>query len=109
LTLIPPMGQWACCLPVYFERRPITPLLIDVTIQPFQCWKDQTKIIDAPLTLTLEKYQQSFGGQWFCLNVIPSLLTANPQLLGRIICMQKHWGIPVSEPPLFTSSARWMT
>jgi hypothetical protein len=29
-------------------------------MQPFDCQQDQTKIDDAPLTLTLETYQQSF-------------------------------------------------
>jgi len=59
LTLISPMGQRAYRLPFYIESPPITRVWIDVTIQPFDCRKDQTEIADAPLTLTLEG--QSFG------------------------------------------------
>jgi len=51
LTLISRMGQRACRLPFHIESRPITRLCIDVTMQLFDCRKDQTKIIDAPLTL----------------------------------------------------------
>jgi len=93
LTLISPMGQRACHLPFHIESRPITSLWIDVTMQPFDCRKDQTKIVDAPLRLTLK-------GQSFWLNVIPSLLTANILFLDRIVCIQQHRGLSVSEPPL---------
>jgi hypothetical protein len=51
LTVISRMGHRACCLPFHIETRPITPLWIVVTMQPFDCRKDQTKIFDAPLTL----------------------------------------------------------
>jgi hypothetical protein len=54
LTLISLIGQWACRLHFYIEIWPITPLWIDVTMQPFDCRQDKTKIVDAPLTLTLE-------------------------------------------------------
>jgi len=76
--------------------RPITSLWIDVTMQPFDCRKDQTKIVDALLTLTLE-------GQSFWLNVIMSLLTANIRFLGRIVCVQQHRGLSVAKPPLVES------
>jgi len=99
LTLISPMGQRACRMPFYIESRPITSLWIDVTMQPFDCGKDQTKIVDTPLTLTLE-------GQSFWLNVILSLLTANILFLGRIVCIQQHRGLSVSEPPIFMASVR---
>ena len=56
LTLISRMGQRACRLPLYMKKRPITPLWNDVTMQPFNCRNDQTKIADAPLMLTLETY-----------------------------------------------------
>jgi hypothetical protein len=59
LTLISPIGQQAYLLPFYIESRPITSLWIHVTRQSFDCQKDQTKILDAPLTLTSEG--QSFG------------------------------------------------
>jgi hypothetical protein len=62
LTFISTLGQQACRLPFYIESQPIPPLWIDVTMQPFDYRKDQTKIVDAPLTLTLETYQQTFGG-----------------------------------------------
>ena len=51
LMLISQMGQRACRLPFHIESRPITHLWIDVTMQLFDCRKDQTKIVDAPLTL----------------------------------------------------------
>jgi hypothetical protein len=57
-------------------------------MQPSDCRKDQTTIVDALLTLTLDTYQQSFGEQSFCLKVILLLLTANNPFLGRIICIQ---------------------
>jgi hypothetical protein len=77
-------------------------------MQPLEFRKDQTKIIDAPLLLTSETHHQSFGVESFCLKVIPSLLTPNIPSLGRKICIQKHPGLPVSEPPLFTSSVQSM-
>jgi len=77
-------------------------------MQPFNCPKNQTKIVDAPLTYTLETYRHSFAEQSFYLKVIPSLFTANIEFLGRIICIQKHRGLLVSQPPLFTSSVRYM-
>jgi hypothetical protein len=49
LTLISRMGQWACCLPCHIESWPTTRHSIDVTMQPFDCRKDQTKIVDAPI------------------------------------------------------------
>jgi hypothetical protein len=51
LTLISRMGQRACHLQFYIQSRPITPLWIDVTMKPFDCRKDQTQIVDTPLTL----------------------------------------------------------
>jgi hypothetical protein len=102
LTLIFPMWQLPCRLPCYIDSRPITSHWIEVTMQPFHCRKDQTKIVDAQLTLPVE-------GQSFWLNLIPSLLTANIQFLGRIVCIQQHRGLSVSEPPLFTSLVRRMT
>jgi len=51
LTLISRTGQRAGRLPFHIESRPITRLWIDVTMQLFDCRKDQTKIVDAPLTL----------------------------------------------------------
>jgi len=51
LTLISQIGQRACRLPCHIESRPITRLSICVMMQPFDCHKDQTKIVDAPLTL----------------------------------------------------------
>jgi hypothetical protein len=63
LTLLSRMGQRACRLPFHIESQPITRLEIYVTMQPFDCRKDQTKILDALLTLTLETYQQSLGAQ----------------------------------------------
>jgi len=51
LTLISRMGQRACRLPFNIERRPITRLQIHVTMQRFDCRKEPTKIVDAPLTL----------------------------------------------------------
>jgi hypothetical protein len=47
LTLISTMRQRACRFPVYVECRPIPLLWIDVTMQPFDYQKDQTKIVDA--------------------------------------------------------------
>jgi len=102
LMLISPMGQGAGPFPFNIETRPITSLWIGVTMQPFDCSKNQTKIFDTPLTLTLE-------GESFWLNVIPSLLTANIQFLSRIVCFKQHQGLSVSEPPLFTSSVWGMT
>jgi len=61
LTLISPMGQLACHLPFYIESRSLTPLWIDVTMQPFDCRKDQTKIVDALLTLTLDLVGNHFA------------------------------------------------
>ena len=78
-------------------------------MQPVDCRKDQTKTVNAPLKLTLETYQQSFGKQSFCSKVIPSLLTANMPFLDSIICIHKHQGRSVSEAPLFTSSVRQIT
>jgi hypothetical protein len=78
-------------------------------MQPLEFRKNQTKIIDAPLLLTYETHHQLFGVQSFCLKVIPSLLTPNIPALGRKSCIQKHPGIPVSEPPLFMSSVQSMT
>jgi len=75
-------------------------------MQPFDCRKDQTKIVDPPLMLTLETDQQSFSAQSFCLNFIPSFLTANRPFQGKIICIQKHRGLSISEPPLLTSSVQ---
>jgi len=43
LTLICRMGQWACCFPVYVRCRPILPVWKDVTMQPFHCWKGETR------------------------------------------------------------------
>jgi hypothetical protein len=51
------MGQRASRFPFYIESWPITPLWIDVTMLPIDCRNDQTKIIDTPLTLTLETYE----------------------------------------------------
>jgi len=51
LTLISLVGQRACHLPFHIESRPIPCLWIDVTMQLFDCRKDQTKIVDAPLML----------------------------------------------------------
>jgi len=51
LTLISRMGQRACRLLFHIESRPIPHLWIDVTMQLFDCRKDQTKIVNAPLTL----------------------------------------------------------
>jgi len=82
-TLISQMGQLACRLPFHIESRPITRLWIYVTRQPFDCGKDQTQIVDAPLTLTLETYQQSLGAQSCCMTVITSLLTVNTCLPSR--------------------------
>jgi len=104
LTLISRMGQWACHLPFYIWSWPKTPFWIDVNMQHFDCRRDQTKIVNAPLTLTLDTCQQSFHVQSFCLKFIHSLLTANISFLGRFICIQKHWGLSGSAPPLFTSS-----
>jgi len=109
LTLISQMGQWECHLPFYVKNRPITPVSMDVTMQPVDCRRDQTKIVDTPLKLTSETHQQSFGVQSFCLKVITSLLTANTPFLGRIICIHKHRGLSVSEQPLFTLLVRYMT
>jgi len=54
LMLISPMRQQTCPLPFYIESRPLTPFVIDVTMQPVDGQKDQTKIVDAPLKLTLD-------------------------------------------------------
>jgi len=51
LMLISRIGQQACCLSFHINSRPITPLWIDVPMEPFNCRKDQTKIVNAPLTL----------------------------------------------------------
>jgi len=51
LTLISRMGQRAYHLPFHIKSRRITCLWIDVTMQLFDCPKNQTKIVDAPLTL----------------------------------------------------------
>jgi len=109
LTLIAKMGQRTCRLPLYIDSRPITPLFIDVTKQPFDCRQDQTEIFDAPLMLIWKTYQQPFVAQWFWIIFILSSLTANITFLCIIICIQKHRGLSVSEPPLFTSSARYIT
>jgi hypothetical protein len=77
LMLIAPMGKRACLLPFYIQSRPVTLLWIDVTMQPVDWRKDLSKIVETPLTFTLETYQQSFGGESFCLNAIPSLFTAS--------------------------------
>jgi hypothetical protein len=104
LPVISGLAQRACHLPNYVLSWPITPVWIDVTMQPCDWRKDQSKIVDAPLTLPLETYQQSFGGHSFCLKVIPSLLIANTPGLSRIMCFTKHPGLSVSEPPVFMSS-----
>jgi len=44
LMLICRMGQRACRLPFYIQSQPITPFWIDVTMEPFDCRKDQTNI-----------------------------------------------------------------
>jgi hypothetical protein len=102
LTLISRIGQRSRRVPFYIVSRPITSLWINGTVQPFDCRKDQTKIVDTPSRLTLEELS-------FWLNVIPSLLKANIQFLGNIVCIEQHRGLSVSEPALFTSSGRWMT
>jgi hypothetical protein len=52
LTLSSRMRQPACRLPFPIESRPRTLCWIDVTMQHFDCRKDQTNIVDALLTLT---------------------------------------------------------
>jgi len=90
LTLISRMGQQACCLAFRIYSRRIFPLWIEETMQPFDCQKDQTKIVDAPLTLTFETYHQSFCAKSVFFEIIPSLLTAVIPFQVRIICIQKH-------------------
>ena len=50
-TLIAWMGQRGCRLPFHIQSLLITRLRIDVMMQLFDCRKDQTIIVDAPLTL----------------------------------------------------------
>jgi len=50
------MVQRAYRLPFYIPRWPITSLWIGVTVQPFDCQNDQTKIVDTLLMLTSERY-----------------------------------------------------
>jgi len=109
LMLMSRICQQACHWPFNILSRPITPLWIDVTMQPFDCANDETKILDAPLTLTIETYQQSFGVQWYCTIFIEWLLTANIPFLCIITCIQKHSVLSVFKPPLFMSSVRSMT
>jgi hypothetical protein len=91
LTLISWMVQRACHFLFHTENQPITCHWIDVTMQLFDCRKDQTKIIDAPLmlhwrsvnnplTLTSETNQQWFGAQSRCITVITPWLTVNKLL-----------------------------
>jgi len=61
LTLISRLLQQACCLPFYIYRERIIPRWIDVTMQPIDWREDETKIVEAPFTLTIETYQQNFG------------------------------------------------
>jgi len=56
LTLISPMGQRVCRLPFNIESWSLTA----VTMQPFDCRKDQTEIVDAPLTFTLDSVLNHF-------------------------------------------------
>jgi len=110
LTLI--FRRWLryCHQHFCLERRPIVWLWEYAVAWPLNypwcetknCWRS----VDAPLTLTLGTYHQSFGAQSFFLTIIQSLLTAVIPFLGRIICIQKHPGLSVSEPLLFTSSVR---
>jgi len=51
LTLIPWMRQEACCLLFNIYSRPITPRSIDMPMHAVDCRKDQTNIVDAPLTI----------------------------------------------------------
>jgi len=80
LTLISPMGQWACCLPFYAESRSLTPLWIDVTMQPIDCRKNQTKIVDAPLTHTLD----SLGNRFASLSYHSVSNSSGPSLRVRV-------------------------
>jgi hypothetical protein len=52
VTLISGMEERACCLPIYILIRAITLLWTDVTMQPFDCRKDQSKIVEVHLSLT---------------------------------------------------------
>jgi hypothetical protein len=52
-TLISKMVQWACRLPLYIYRQPNIPRSIDVTMQPIDWRKDDSKNIDALSTLTI--------------------------------------------------------
>jgi hypothetical protein len=104
LMLISRMVQLAYSLPFYIHSWPKTPAWIEVTMQPFDCRDDQTKIVDVLLTVLLETYQQSLGAQSFSLKFIPSFLTANRPFQGIIMCIHKHRDLSVSEPPPFMSS-----
>jgi len=42
LTLDSMMGQGSCRLPFYLSRRPVHPLRMDTTMQPFDCWMGKT-------------------------------------------------------------------
>ena len=61
VTLISRIGQRACRLLFHIQRQPITPLWTDVTMQPFDCWKDQTKVVDALLMLCWRSVDAHFG------------------------------------------------
>jgi hypothetical protein len=113
LTLISRMGQRAYCLPLFIWPRPKTLLWIDVTMKPFDCRNDQRKIVDAPLTLRWRSVDAHLGDILTvigrannCLIFKPSFLTANIWFQGIIMCIQKHRGLSVSAPPVFTSSVR---
>jgi hypothetical protein len=56
LTVISRMGQQAYRLPFYIWIQPVTPIWIEVTIQPVDCCNDQPEVVDAPLTFTFETY-----------------------------------------------------
>jgi len=109
LTLICWMGEQTCRLPFHIHRRLLTPLWIDVTMQPFDGCQDQSCIIDDLLMVTLATYKNSFSVPSFGLKFLLSLLTANIQSLGWIKCIQYHRGLSVSKPPVFTSSFWQMT
>ena len=71
-------------------------------MQPFDCQKDQTKIVDAPLTLTLDTYQETVSAQSSCSKVIPSFMMATIESLDIFIRIGQHRGLSLSGTGQFT-------
>jgi hypothetical protein len=99
MTLISWIGQRKFPLSLNVSSRAITPLLIDETIKLFDCQKYRIKIVDCPLKLTLETNKQSFRADFRLHEIRTVIFDSQTPFQGIIICIQKIYGLLVSEPP----------